>query len=226
MKYKAVIFDLFGTLIPNFSNQNQAKVLTQMASVLSLPTSDFIKQWVDSFNLRATGILPTCKTNIEYVSGKIGLPVKTAAIKEATKIRFEFTVRSLMPRPHAIEILSYLKKEGYKTGLVSDCSHEVSIVWESTPFAKLIDIPVFSCEVGVKKPDPRIYFMALEQLAIEPQDCLYIGDGSSHELTGALKVGMHPVWIRIPNEDKFRIDEEEWKGTVISSLKEVLILMQ
>ena len=78
----------------------------------------------------------------------------------------------------------------------------------------------------MKKPDPRIYFMALEQLAIEPQDCLYIGDGSSHELTGALKVGMHPVWIRIPNEDELRIDEEEWKGTVISSLKEVLILMQ
>ena len=105
-----------------------------------------------------------------------------------------------MPSPHAIEILSYLKKEGYKTGLISDCSYEVSIVWESTPFAKLIDIPVFSCAVGVKKPDPRIYFMALEQLAIEPQDCLYIGDGSSHELTGALKVGMHPVWIRIPDE--------------------------
>jgi putative hydrolase of the HAD superfamily len=229
MKHKAVIFDLFGTLIDNFSSQSNTKLLTEMASVLSLPTSDFIKQWVDSFNLRATGNLPTCEANIKYVSEKIGLPVNTAAVKEATKIRFEFTARSIVPRLHAIETLSYLKKVGYKTGLISDCSQEVPVVWKNTPFAKLIDVPVFSCEAGVKKPDPRIYQMTLQKLNAKPSECIYVGDGSSHELTGALEVGMYPVLIRVPyeiSEDSYRIDEEEWHGTVISSLKEVLDLLQ
>jgi FMN phosphatase YigB (HAD superfamily) len=72
MKYQAVIFDLFGTLIDNFSNQSNQKILTEMALVLSLPADDFIKLWVESFDLRATGILPTCEANIEYVSRKIG----------------------------------------------------------------------------------------------------------------------------------------------------------
>jgi putative hydrolase of the HAD superfamily len=70
--------------------------------------------------------------------------------------------------------------------------------------------------------------MATEKLKVKPEDCLYIGDGSSRELTGALKVGMHPVWLRIPeeiNENNFRIDQEEWDGVIISELKEVLDLV-
>ena len=229
MKYQAVIFDLFGTLIDNFSNQSNMKILSEMASVLSLPSSDFIKLWVESFDLRATGILSTCEANIEYVSKKIGLPVKSTAVKEATRIRFEFTVRSIVPRPHGIEVLSHLKKEGYGIGLISDCSHELPIVWKDTPFAPLIDVPVFSCVVGMKKPDPRIYRMALERLGAEARDCLYIGDGSSQELSGAQKVGMYPVLIRVPHEmnaDAYRIDEEEWHGPTISSLSEVLGLLE
>ena len=229
MKYKAVIFDLFGTLVDYFTRQNNISLLTEMAVVLSLPKEDFIKQWSDSFDLRATGTLATCEENIEYVSKKIGLPVENAAIKEAIRIRFKFTRRSLIPRIHSIEILSHLKKENHKTGLISDCSVEVTAVWKGTPFANLIDVPVFSCEVGVKKPDPHIYYMILEKLRVKPQDCLYIGDGSSRELGDALQVGMYPVLIRVPyktSEDSARIGEEDWEGTVISSLKEVIDLIE
>jgi putative hydrolase of the HAD superfamily len=126
-------------------------------------------------------------------------------------------------------MLSQLKKAGCKTGLISDCSVEAPVVWKSTPFTTLIDFPVFSCEVGVKKPDQKIFLLALEKLNTQPQDCLYVGDGSSKELSGALKVGMNPVLIRVPyetSEDAYRIDEEEWHGTTITSLKEVLDLVK
>jgi putative hydrolase of the HAD superfamily len=102
------------------------------------------------------------------------------------------------------------------------------VLWENTGLKSFFEVTIFSCAVGIKKPDPRIYHMALEKLKVKPQHCLYVGDGSSYELTGALRVGMHPVWIRIPDEreDNFRIDEEDWDGPVISSLKEVLDLLQ
>ena len=134
----------------------------------------------------------------------------------------------MVPRPEAAEVLSTIQQKGYKTGLISDCSSNTPILWESTSLKAFFKVTIFSCAVGIKKPDPRIYRMALEQLGVKPPDCLYIGDGSSYELTGALKVGMHPVWIRIPDEreDNFRIDEEDWDGPVISSLKEVLDLLQ
>ncbi len=93
----------------------------------------------------------------------------------------------------------------------------------------MFDVTVFSCVAGIKKPDPRIYHIATERLGVDPQDCLYIGDGSSRELTGALEVGMHPVLIHDPDEsdDTHFIDrEDDWKGPVISSLREVLGLLK
>jgi putative hydrolase of the HAD superfamily len=99
------------------------------------------------------------------------------------------------------------------------------------PFAPLIDVSVYSSLVGIQKPDPRIYQLAVEQLAVEPKDCLYIGDGDSQELTGASKVGMQPVLLRLPNEDDtdvHRVDTERdvWDGPIISSLTEIVTLIE
>jgi putative hydrolase of the HAD superfamily len=134
----------------------------------------------------------------------------------------------LQPRPDALKTLGFLRANGYKVGLISDCSSEVPTAWKDTSLAPLIDVSIFSCVAGVKKPDPRIYRMALERLGVEARDCLYIGDGSSRELSGAQEVGMHPVLIRIPHEmtaDAYRMDEEEWQGPAISSLSEVVGLL-
>ncbi len=63
---------------------------------------------------------------------------------------------------------------------------------------------------------------------MDPEECLYIGDGSSHELTGAKRVGMHPVLIQVPYEDEtaYKVDPEEWKGTRIGALREILELVK
>ena len=118
-----------------------------------------------------------------------------------------------------------LKQAGYKIGLISDCSSEVPILWPNTPFFSLVDAPIFSCAVGFTKPDPRIYRIVCNRLAVVPQDCLYIGDGGSYELTGASQIGMHTLLIRVPYEDGYdfyRTDAKKWEGPVISRLKDVL----
>lgn len=229
MKYEAVIFDLFGTLVDNFSVREHESVLAEMASVLAVPPDKFIRLWFDTFPQRATGVLPTPEANIEYICQKLGVHVTDANVKFAAQIRFNFTVRSITPRAGSVETLSRLKSRGLKTGLISDCSIETPTVWRNTPFAPLVDVTVFSCLVGIRKPDPRIYQIATEQLGVKPQSCLYIGDGSSHELTGASQVGMHPVLLRIPDKestDAHQIDREEWNSPVISSLPEILTLLE
>ncbi len=229
MKYQAVIFDLFGTLIPNMSLSEHRTVLTRMAYVLSAPPDDFIQLWFDTFNERSTGIFQSPDDNVEYICRTLGVSVDETKVKRATRIRFDYSVRSMIPRLDAIETLSHLKYKGCKTGLISDCSAEVPAIWKDTPFAKLIDIAIFSCLVGMKKPDPRIYQLTANQLGIKPQKCLYIGDGSSQELTGASQVGMHAVLLRLPDDedaDAHRIDSEEWHGPVISSIREVLPFLE
>lgn len=228
MKYKAVIFDLFGTLIENFSRSEYAAVFTEMADILSVPAEEFLRLWGEAFDQRATGAFATTEAAIKNLSLKFNPQVTDDQINQATRIRTDYTVRSINPREGALEVLGSLKAAGYRTGLISDCTREIPNVWDSTPFAPFFDVTVFSCTAGIKKPDPRIYHLATEQLGVDPQDCLYIGDGSSRELTGALEVGMHPVLIRVPDEsdDVHFVDREKnWQGPEISSLQEVLNLL-
>lgn len=231
MKYAAVVFDLFGTLVDNFSLREIRGVLMRMASIVSAPSDDFVQLWFDTFNERGTGVFKSGEDNIKHICRELGVNTEDAQIKQAAQIRHQFTVHSLKPRADAVEVLSYLKSEDYKTGLITDCSSEVPAIWKDIPFAPMIDVALFSCQIGMKKPDPRIYQLAIEQLAIRPSECLYIGDGSSQELTGAAQAGMHPVLINIPNldiTDVHRIDSEsdEWNGSVISSLREVVTLLK
>ena len=231
MKYEAVIFDLFGTLIENYTIEQHEGVLRQMASVLLAPSDEFIRLWYDTFNERCTGIFKSTGDNIDYVCWKLGVPVEDNRRNLAVAMRHDLTSSSMIPIQYSVEVLSSLKKEGYKTGLITDCSSEVPAVWQDTPFAPMFDVTVFSCLAGIKKPDPRIYLLAAEQLAVKPENCLYIGDGSSRELTGAYEVGMHPVLIRNPKENSEKIhrveaEVEGWHGPVISSLKEVLELVK
>jgi len=229
MKYDAVIFDLFGTLVPNMSLSEHRAVLTRMADVLSAPPDDFVQLWFDTFNERITGVFQSPNDNVAYICRTLGVSVDETKVKRATRIRFDYSVQSMVPRSDAIETLSHLKYEGCKIGLISDCSAEVPAIWKDTPFVKLIDVAIFSCLVGVKKPDPQIYQLTMNQLGIRPQEGLYIGDGSSQELTGASQVGMQAVLLRLTDEegaDAHRIDSEEWHGSVISSLKEVSTLVK
>ena len=228
-RYKAVIFDLFGTIIDNFSRAEYYSVLEEMAAILNAPYDKFHRIWLDSFPERVTGVHATQKESIEYICHELNVKATETQKKHAFQVRLEYTKRSVRPRPEALEVLAQLKKEGYKIGLISDCSGEIPMVWGNTPFVPFFNVTVFSCVAGVKKPDPRIYRMATDQLKVNPRDCLYIGDGSSQELTGAKQAGMTPVLIRDPNDspDAHYIDrEDDWAGLKITSLKEVLTLVK
>ena len=140
----------------------------------------------------------------------------------------EYVKQTLRPRPDAVETLSRLKADGYKTGLLSNCSIEIPLLWPQTPFANLIDTPTFSSRVRMKKPDIRIYHLACERLGVISDSCLYIADGENHELTAAAKVGLHSVLIRPSQKTRgeSRQEANEWQGTTIARLTEILQLVR
>jgi putative hydrolase of the HAD superfamily len=228
MKYQAVIFDLFGTLVRNFATPEYQEVLEQMAFSLSLPPAEFVKLWYSVSRERNTGGLESIKACIRHIGGILGRDLQDAQIEMAIKARLDYVRGMLAPRPNALDVLKTLKSKGYKIGLLSDCSIEIPMVFNETSLASLFDATVFSCSVGVKKPDPKIYAIASRQLGVEPEKCLYIGDGGSRELTGAAGVGMHPVMIQAYGQAELpqaNSEALEWKGPVIHSLEEVLDLV-
>ncbi len=127
----------------------------------------------------------------------------------------------MIPRPGVVDAYTELSDRGYKVGLISNCMEEVSVMWDSTPFAPMFDVAVLSSDVGMAKPDPRIYALSAVRLGVDARDCLYVGDGSDGELSGAEQAGMTAVLIRAPY-DQADGDRQGWDGRRISRLAEVL----
>jgi len=135
--------------------------------------------------------------HIVHITHELGANLEDSSIKLAARIRRDYD-RQVMttPRSGAVEVLSRLKRWGYKIGLISNCTPDAPLIWLDTPFVSLFDVAVFSCSVGIMKPDHQIYKLTVERLGVESKDCLYVGNGSRGELCGAYEVGMYPVLIK------------------------------
>ncbi len=220
----AVIFDLFGTLIENLDLGEFEGMLSEMARVLLLPASAFISQWNNTWEKRVIGVFPTLEADIEHVCQVLQTEPDRGVVLRASEIRKAFARRVLKPREDALDMLAAFKESGCKTGLISNCAADLPSVWPGTAMARLVDVPVFSCSVGIRKPHPEIYRLACERLGSLPEKCVYVADGNEGELNGASQVGMRPVLFDGPDKDPYDEGRErrEWRGTTISSLKDVL----
>ena len=199
-------------------------MMESVAAALGISMAAFRAAWSATEDERYTGSFPTMQAYLEHVCHRAGVSPKPDGISQAVAIRLEYFTGLASPRVDTIATLVRLKDCGHKIGLISDCVLEDALNWPHTPMAPLVDAAVLSCEVELRKPDPRIYRMACERLGVTPGNCLYVGDGGSGELTGASQVGMGAVLIRAPY-DTSKGDREDWSGARISSLGEVLDLV-
>jgi putative hydrolase of the HAD superfamily len=224
-KYQAVFFDLGGTLIPL---PDLTIITRKMASILEAPVEEFFSLWYAKSEGLISGIFPDYHSYTKHVCAHLEIEPPVDKINAAADLPFGETRRVAMtPHEGAIELLTYLKSNGYKTGLITDCAADVPEIWDETPFAPLIDITVYSCSEGMNKGSPRIFELAAEKLDVEPGKCLFIADGNRNELANATRVGMRAVRLLIPEEIDYDSPlREQWDGPVISSLSEVRNLVE
>ena len=224
-RYRAVVFDLWGTLVdeltyPEANRRVYRQRVDETADLLGLDRDAFADAWSAGAGERLVGVFST-EGALRHICRELGVEPDASRLRAAVEVRFEYVRRALSPRPGTVETLSTLRDLGYGVGLISNCSEEVSAMWSSTPFASLMDTAVLSYDVRLAKPDPRIYEMAVEGLGVAAEECLYVGDGTSNELTGASRVGMTAVLMRAPH-DQADGARESWTGGRISDVREVL----
>jgi len=227
--YEAVIFDLYGTLIdelmhPEANRMVYVRTRNEMADMLGVDREGFAARLGDSLFQLMVGSIPSTQAALSEICEKLGVKPEDERIEECVNHRLKYVRRSLSPRPGVVETISALRDRGYKVGLISNTLEEVPRLWESTPFACMFDAAILSFNVGMAKPDPRIYALASERLGVEAKDCLYVGDGSDGELSGAEQAGMTAVLMRAPY-DEADGGRQGWEGRRISSIAEVLGLV-
>ena len=77
---------------------------------------------------------------------------------------------------------------------------------DASPVMDLFDVVVESSKVGVRKPDPRFYAMALEQLEVEPSEAVFLDDLGVN-LKPARELGMHTIKVVDPDEALDQLEE-------------------
>jgi putative hydrolase of the HAD superfamily len=93
------------------------------------------------------------------------------------------------------ETLAALRQRGYRVGVVSNADGRVRRLLEQAGLSPFLEVVIDSAEVGIEKPDPRIFFAATERLGVESTSCAYVGDIYEIDVVGARAAGMHPILI-------------------------------
>jgi putative hydrolase of the HAD superfamily len=224
--FRAVIFDLYGTLVPEFPHEDFYASIDHMATVLGADRAAFRDGWNVTVVERQTGVYATLDENVIAICEAIGLPEPDAvSVTDALKRRAEMYETWFRPRDGAVETLTELRARGFRLALISMCAPDTPPMWQASAFAGLVDVEVLSSVVGLRKPDPAIYRYACDALDVRPDECLYCGDGAYRELTGAQEFGMTAVEIRDPAVDVatlLHLEGDDWSGARITGLRELL----
>lgn len=227
-RIEAVVFDLFGTLVYEFPRADWDAWLATTAAVLEADPEAFTAAWNATAVDRQTGRLGDIEENLRTVAARAGAWPSETQVAEALEVRAALYRTWFVPRPGAEEVLARLRADGFRLGLISMCAPDAPAIWNASPLGGSMDAEVFSCEAALRKPDPEIYRLAASRLNVVPEACLYVGDGSYRELSGAAAAGMRPVLIRDPDEheEMLRPDAEAWSGEAIGDLRQIPALLE
>lgn len=96
-----------------------------------------------------------------------------------------------VPRPDAKETIIELHRRGYLLGIIANTITETEIPdWmESDGVRQYFKTVILSSKVGIRKPNPEIYWMAAREIGVEPAKCAYLGDNPVRDVEGTRAAG-------------------------------------
>ena len=133
---------------------------------------------------------------IRTLAHQLDPSISLERIEDATRqrqARFDYALTEI--ETAVVEALVRLRNQGYQIALISNASTAEVQAWNNSPLQAHFDVAIFSCDVGMKKPDPAIYHHTAQQLGLDARQCVFVGDGGSDEHHGAHVSGMVPLWL-------------------------------
>jgi putative hydrolase of the HAD superfamily len=115
----------------------------------------------------------------------------------AARVTQEHRRSNLWSRPNegASQTLSALRGRGYRLAVVSNADGRVRTLLDQAQLAPFFDCILDSAEIGIEKPDRRIFVAAAEKLGLPAESCAYVGDIYEIDILGARAAGLYPVLI-------------------------------
>jgi len=159
---------------------------------------------------RGEPVNPQLGPMLREVMAAWGIPEKAMAdglVDDAMAAYVAPVQAFVTPLEGAQETLEALQARGLRLGLISNtvwpgAFHLADLDrWGLTPY---LECTLFSADVGLWKPDRRIFHMALEALDLAADEAAYVGDHPYFDVYGAQQAGLKGIWLR---SDEW----EDWK---------------
>jgi putative hydrolase of the HAD superfamily len=243
MAIKAVISDIYTTLIDIKTDEDDKDVYRQLASYLKYQgvylSADELKWFF--FEKKALQKKRSKEAYPEIDYRRIWYEIlrenqyaysgpdidKSTVVPDIAKLHRALTVEKIKLYRGVYETLAGLKPR-YKLGIVSD-----SQVDHAYPELKMLgvygffDAVIVSAEFGFRKPDVRLFNECLRRLGVAPQESIYIGNDTSRDIKGAKDAGMVSILImtRYGKKDRdvaspeYTIDRIEEINAVLKELE-------
>jgi putative hydrolase of the HAD superfamily len=134
---------------------------------------------------------------MQFVCEGVGVPWGVAAEQALQRLAEYHRAHNLwnQPNPQASAVLQTLHDRGLTLGMISNSNGWVERLMTESGLRPYFHFVLDSQLVGVEKPDPRIFQIALDQVGIGPAEALYIGDLYSIDVVGPRAAGMHAILL-------------------------------
>jgi len=209
-RVKGILFDLGDTLI-DFAHVSMTAMFRQGArggyaylqelgkSVPGFRKFHYRQLWAIRWNYikaRVTGREFNSLDVMRHFARKWGYELSEAECLELAWRFYQPLSKAATVVPGAQETLTALGEKGLKLAVVSNTFLPGSVLdrhLEIASLGDLIETRVYSSEVGYRKPNPKIFQLALEQAGLQARDALFVGDSPKADIFGAHRAGMVTV---------------------------------
>jgi HAD superfamily hydrolase (TIGR01549 family) len=231
-----VLFDLGSTLVyskdpwpPLYERADRALADTLSSSGIRVDPADFHNEFGGFLgayyenNTREISEKTTYNLLRETLSQTGFRKTPEPVLRAALAAMYTVTQQNWYLEEDAISTLEMLIKRGCHLGLISNTSDDNNVQgivdrWGLRPYFETI---ITSAALGIRKPDPRIFQVALEHFQVPPEATAMVGDILDADVLGANQLGIYSIWItrriQLPDEEELAIQPQ----AVVSALHQI-----
>src|SRR5436853_3943180 len=204
---KAIFFDLGETLVTQNIEDNLVtiKALEKISKILPYSKSpaelfSIYKQGYklnEAFRTTHQVEIPIQAWMVQLLRRALDHAPEEGLVEEAIKIIVSARAENAVVFPDSKDGLEKLAKRRIKVGIISNVSsHDAAVeILRKVGLLDYFDRVVTSAFVGIRKPDPGIFFYALMQFKMQPREAVMVGDSERHDVWGGRITGMKTVLV-------------------------------